>query len=118
MVGGLVRSLSLSSALLFGLLLGWLLWIRAEGSESAEVQRVGEVYDGRLQFMAGADALRLVEALLVGDVTPAWTVWSEAAEAALADALIDLLEVLFLLRVWFRGEVAYGFENLGWVGLR
>ena len=51
-----------------------------------EVQRVWEVYDDRLQFMARSDALLLEESLRVGDVSQAWVVWSGAAEAALVDA--------------------------------
>ena len=39
-----------------------------------------------LQFMSREDALYLDEALLRGDVTSAWMVWSSAAEKALADA--------------------------------
>ena len=45
--GGLVRLLSLCSALSFGLPLGYLLY-KARGSKSVEVQRVWEVYE-RLQ---------------------------------------------------------------------
>ena len=62
---------------------------KSRSSKSAKVQRVWEGYDDRLQFMAGADALRLDESLVVGDVARAWMIWSEAAEAAeaaLADA--------------------------------
>ena len=45
-----------------------------------------EVYDERLQFMSRRDALLLDESLGLDDVSMAWTVWSRAAEAALADA--------------------------------
>ena len=51
-----------------------------------EVQRVWEVYDDRLQFMAPHDALLLDESLRAGDVLLAWMVWFGAAETALADA--------------------------------
>ena len=44
------------------------------------------MYDERLQFMSREDALNLDEALLSGDVSSAWMVWSSAAEKALADA--------------------------------
>ena len=44
------------------------------------------VYDDRLQFLTRDDALNLDEALRSGDVSRAWSVWSSAAEAALADA--------------------------------
>ena len=59
---------------------------KTRGSKSAEVQRVWEVYDERLQFMSRRDALLLDESLGLDDVSMAWTVWSRAAEAALADA--------------------------------
>ena len=58
--------------------------------------------------MARADALRLDESLLVGDVTRAWTIWSEATEAALADAY-RFAGGPGLARVWFWSEVVYGF---------
>ena len=59
---------------------------KSRGSKSAEVQRVWEVYDERLQFMSRQDALLLDESLGWDDVSMAWTVWSRAAESALADA--------------------------------
>ena len=59
---------------------------KTRGSKSAEVQRVWEVYDERLQFMSRRDAFLLDESLGLDDVSMAWTVWSRAAEAALADA--------------------------------
>ena len=55
-------------------------------SKSAEVQRVWEIYDDRLKFMARLDTLSLDESLGAGDVCRAWLVWSSAAENALADA--------------------------------
>ena len=56
------------------------------GSRSVEVQRVWDIYDERLQFMSREDALGLDGALLCGDVSRAWMIWSSAAENALADA--------------------------------
>ena len=53
---------------------------QSRGSKSAEVQRVWQIYDDQLLFMARFDALD------VGDVSRAWLVWSSAAETALADA--------------------------------
>ena len=44
------------------------------------------MYDDRLQFMSGQDALLLDESLDAGDVSRAWLVWSGAAETVLADA--------------------------------
>ena len=44
------------------------------------------MYDERLQFMSREDAFNLDEALLNGDVSSAWMVWSTAAEKALADS--------------------------------
>ena len=52
-----------------------------------EVQRVWEIYDERLQFMSRQDASLLDESFGRDDVSMAWTVWSRAAESALADAL-------------------------------
>ena len=59
---------------------------KSRGSKSAEVQRVWCTYDDRLQFVTGDGALGLDEALGDGDVSHAWSIWSSAAEAALADA--------------------------------
>ena len=59
---------------------------KTRGSKSAEIRRVWEVYDERLQFMSRRDALLLDESLGLDDVSMAWAVWSRAAEAALADA--------------------------------
>ena len=59
---------------------------KTRGSKSVEVRRVWEIYDERLQFMSRRDALLLDESLVLDDVSMAWTVWSRAAESALADA--------------------------------
>ena len=59
---------------------------KSRESKSIEVKRVWDVYDERLQFMSREDALFLDEALLRGDVSSAWMVWSSAAEKALAGA--------------------------------
>ena len=59
---------------------------KSRGSKSAEVQRVWGIHDDRLQFLTWDDALGLDEALRNGDVSRAWSIWSSAAEAALADA--------------------------------
>ena len=59
---------------------------KSRGSKSVEVQRVWEIYHERLQFMSCRDASLLDESLGRGDVSMAWTVWSRAAESALADA--------------------------------
>ena len=65
----------------------WLLAVdKSRGSKFVEVQRVWEIYDDRLQFMFGQDALLLHESSDAGDVFQAWLVWSGAAETALADA--------------------------------
>ena len=42
--------------------------------------------DDRLQFMTRDGGAGLDEALGNGDVSHAWSIWSSAAEAALADA--------------------------------
>ena len=59
---------------------------KSRGSNAAEVQRVWDVYDDRLQFMSWNDALNLDGSLARGDVSSAWLIWSSAVEAALADA--------------------------------
>ena len=59
---------------------------KTRGSKSVEVRRVWEVYDERLQFMSRRDASLLDDSLDQDDVSLAWSVWSQAAESALADA--------------------------------
>ena len=59
---------------------------KTRSSKSVEVQRVWEVYDERLQFMSRRDASLLDESLGRDDVSLALSVWSRAAESALADA--------------------------------
>ena len=59
---------------------------KSGGSKAAEVQRVWDVYDDKLQFMSRNDALNLDGSLANGDVSLAWMIWSSAVEAALADA--------------------------------
>ena len=59
---------------------------KTRGSKSVEVQRVWEIYNERLQFMSRQDASLLDESLGRDDVSLAWSVWSRAAESALADA--------------------------------
>ena len=85
-VGGVAVLLSLCSVLPLWPA-SWLPAVdRSRGSNSVEVQRVWEVFDERVQFMSGQDALLLDESLAAGDVSRAWLVWSGAAEAALAGA--------------------------------
>ena len=59
---------------------------KSRGSKAAEVQRVWDKYDDRLQFMSRDDAFSLDDSLTQGDVSSAWLVWYSAVEAALADA--------------------------------
>ena len=59
---------------------------KSRGSKAAEVQRVWDKNDDRLQFMSRDDALNLDGSLANGDVSLAWMSWSSAVEAALADA--------------------------------
>ena len=59
---------------------------KSRGSKAAEVQRVWDKNDDRLQFMSRDDALNLDGSLANGDVSLAWMSWSAAVEAALADA--------------------------------
>ena len=93
----------------------WLLAIdKSRGSKSAEVQRVWEVHDERLQFMSRQDASLLHASLDAVDVSLAWLVWSRAAEAALADAF-RFSCAPFLLEVWFLAGVALCFALYGLV---
>ena len=85
-VGGVVGLPSLCSVLSFGLPLDCLLLKRVGAPSQLKFQRVGEVYDERLQVMSRQDALLLDEALGADDVSMAWAVWSRAAESALLDA--------------------------------
>ena len=65
----------------------WLPFVdKTRGSKSVEVRRVWEIYDERLRFMSRDDASLLDDSLDWGDVSLAWSVWSRAAETALADA--------------------------------
>ena len=59
---------------------------KSRWSKAAELQRVWDVFDDRLQFMSWDDALNLDDSLANGDVSLAWMIWSSAVEAALADA--------------------------------
>ena len=59
---------------------------RSPGSKAAEVQRVWDFDDDRLQFMSRDDALNVDGSSANGDVSLACMVWSSAVEAAFADA--------------------------------
>ena len=59
---------------------------KSRRSKAAEVQRVWDIYDDRLQFMSRDDAFSLDDSLTRVDVSSAWLIWSSAVEAALADA--------------------------------
>ena len=85
-LGGLRGFPCLFGVRLCGLPLGYRFLISVGGSKAAEVQRVWDIYDDRLQFMSRDDAFSLDDSLIRGDVSSAWLVWSSAVEAALADA--------------------------------
>ena len=78
-------------------------------------QRTWEVYDERLQFMSGHDAMQLDESLDAGDVSRAWLVWSGAAEVAFSDAF--RLVVVLSPPAWFLGEGALCFWLFVLVGI-
>ena len=59
---------------------------KSRDSKSAEVWRVWEIFDERLQLIDAQNVIRLNGALQDGDVSQAWFVWSHAAEAALVGA--------------------------------
>ena len=82
---------------------------KGRSSKFAEVQRVWEVYDERLQFMSRRDASLLDESLGLDDVSMAWSVWSRAAESALADAFRFSGGPLPARGFWFLAEVVLCF---------
>ena len=87
-VDGPGRLPSLFNVLLFCLLPCWLPAVdKSRGSESAEVLRVWEVHDDRLQFMSRAGASLLDESLRLDDVCGAWMVWSGLMPLSLLEAL-------------------------------
>ena len=88
---------------------------KTRGSKSAEVQRVWEIYDERFRFMSHLDASLLDDSLDQDDVSLAWTVWSRAAESALADARFSSVVVLLPLGVWFLAGVLLCFVGFSWV---
>ena len=59
---------------------GWLSAVDESRSKSVEVQRVWEICDDLLQFMAVPDALRLDDSVRRENVSGAWVLWSGAAE--------------------------------------
>ena len=105
-VGGIVGSLSLCSALPFGLPPGCLLSIRVGVPSRLRVQRVWGVYDERLQFMSRQDALHLDESIDAGDVSRAWLVWSGLLRLLLL-MLVGSVVDPFLVGVWFLAGRAF-----------
>ena len=91
---------------------------KSRGSKSAEVQRVREVYDDRLQYMARPDALQLNESLLEDDVSLVlgWSGLGLPRPPWLMP--IGLRVALFLSGAWSWGVVVHGFVWSGWVGPR
>ena len=59
---------------------------KSRSSKSVELQRVWEMYDDPLQFMAVPEALWRDDASRWEDVSDAWIVWSAETMTALADA--------------------------------
>ena len=67
----------------------WLVCVdKSRSSPSAEIKRIWEFYDDRLQFMNSVDKDAIHDALAMGDVFACWLGWSTAAEIALADAFV------------------------------
>ena len=58
----------------------------SRNSKSAEGRGIWEIYDNCLQFVLVSHALAVRDALDGADVHLAWSVWSTAAEVALASA--------------------------------
>ena len=67
-------------------------WVSAvdqtRGSKSAEVRRIWEVYDECLQVVHPRFWGEICTALLAGDVSLAWNVWSFSVEVSLVRAFI------------------------------
>ena len=65
-------------------------WVNAvdksRDSRSAEVRRIGEIYDECLGLVSAEDAFQIEDALDSGDVSRAWLAWSIAAGTALVGA--------------------------------
>ena len=61
-------------------------WIKVGGQSLLRFTGFGRFMMRGFSLCLGEDALNLDEALLSGDVSSAWMVWSSAAEKALADA--------------------------------
>ena len=83
---GLVWFLSLLSVLRFGPLLGCLPLISLGVLSLLRFRGFGIFMMRGFSSCLGEDALGLDSALLCGDVSSAWMIWSSAAESALADA--------------------------------
>ena len=78
----------------------WLLVLdKSRGSKAAEVQRVWDVYDDRLQLMSLDDALNLDDSLARGDVSLAWLIWSSAVLLRLRLLMLIVLRVVLSLTV-------------------
>ena len=73
---------------------------KGRGSKSAEVQRVWEVYDERLQLMSCRDASLLDESLGLDDVSMAWAVCLVLPSLRSLMRLGSVV-VFFLVGVWF-----------------
>ena len=73
-------------ARLFGLPPGCLCILKVVGLSLRRFRGLGLFMTIGCSFMTRADAIGLDEALGDGDVSHAWSIWSSAAEAALADA--------------------------------
>ena len=69
---------------------------KTRGSKSADVQRIWEVYDERLQFMSCRDASLLDESLGRNDVTLAWSSFGDCLG-------LVLLSLRLLMRFSFSG---------------
>ena len=62
---------------------------KSRSSKSAEVRRVWEVDDESLLLVHPAFWEGVRSALLAGDVSSAWSIWSFSAELSLVRAFID-----------------------------
>ena len=55
---------------------------KSRDSNPADIRRVWDIYDERIQLIDAGDVFRLNDALQDGDISQAWLDWSHAAETA------------------------------------
>ena len=62
---------------------------KSRSSKSAEIRRIWEVYDESLLLVHPAFWEGVYSALVAGDVSSAWSIWSFSAEVSLVRAFVN-----------------------------